>query len=219
MQPAKSMKAFLSVMAMLGWFALIIQFRLMLNSRLAPEGELIIRYFSYFTILTNLMVAICCTTLFLLPATALGTFFSRPTVLTAIAVYILIVGIIYNLVLRFLWNPEGLQRLVDELLHSAIPILFGIYWVVFVEKDQLQWNSVWRWLLYPVVYIIYIFFRGASSGFYPYPFIDVSQLGMEKALINSGIIALAFLLISLIFIGIAKRVKKGKDVPGIRQQP
>jgi hypothetical protein len=114
------------------------------------------------------------------------------------------VSAVYNLILRFLWHPEGLQKIVDELLHSVIPILFLIYWFVFVLKDQLKWNSFWPWLLYPLVYVIYVFIRGSLSGFYPYPFLNVTQIGFAKALINSTSLTMVFVVVSLLFIALGK---------------
>lgn len=206
--PSLSMKIYLAVLAILGWFALVGQFYINITSGVAATSEIVTRYFSYFTITTNLLVAICCTTLLVKPHSRWRDFFSRSTTLTAIAVYILIVGVIYNLILRFLWKPEGLQRVVDELLHSVIPVLFLIYWLVFVVKGELKWKNVLPWLLYPFVYIVFIFIRGAISGFYPYPFIDVSQLGLQKALTNAVGIAIVVLVVSLLLVAIGKFMRK-----------
>ncbi|MEP6713204.1 MAG: Pr6Pr family membrane protein, partial [Ferruginibacter sp.] len=174
--------------------------------------EILIRYFSYFTIDTNIIVAICCSILLVNPTSALGRFFSRPQTQTAICIYILVVGIVYNLILRFLWAPEGLQKAVDELLHSVIPVLFLLYWFLFVPKNSLQWRQVFPWLIYPFAYTVLVLIRGSFSGFYPYPFIDVNQLGLNKALLNAGGLTLVFLVISLLFIAIAKGMSTGKRV-------
>lgn len=128
----------------------------------------------------------------------------RASTATALTVYILIVGAVYNLILRPLWAPEGLQRLVDELLHTVNPLYFLVYWLVFVNKEALQWKHVFRWLLYPLVYCIYILARGSFTGAYPYPFIDAAQLGMSRVLLNCVMLSLVFLVVSLVFIGIAK---------------
>jgi hypothetical protein len=207
-QPSRSMKIYLAVLVIAGWFALIAQFYININSKAASIAEIIIRYFSYFTITTNLIVSVCCSILLLKPNSTRDGFFSRQKTLTAITVYIIIVGIIYNSILRFIWNPQGLQRVVDELLHSVIPLLFLIYWLLFVEKKKLHWQALLPWLTYPVVYIIFILIRGSVSGFYPYPFINVTQLGLQKALINAAGIALVFVTVSLLFITIGNRLTK-----------
>lgn len=202
------MKVYAAIIAILGWFALTAQFYINITSGVAAAPEIIIRYFSYFTLTTNLIVAVCCTALAFNPGSGWGRFFSRHTTLAAITVYIVIVGIIYNVILRFIWNPQGLQMIVDELLHSVIPVLFLLFWLVFGLKNNLKWRDVFRWLLYPLIYIIFILARGAVSGFYPYPFINVHQIGLEKALINAFGITIAFVVTSLIVVAIGKFMNK-----------
>lgn len=187
-----------------GWFALIAQFYLIILNRVTSVGETIIRYFSFFTILTNLLVALCFTFLLLNPKSKPWIFFSRPATLTAITVYIIVVGMVYNIILRFLWAPKGLQLIVDELLHTVIPLLCIIFWWKYVRPKALKWKDAFPWLIYPLVYIFIILILGAGSGFYPYPFIDVNTIGYAKVFINSGILAVCFLGISFLFIAIGR---------------
>ena len=128
--------------------------------------------------------------------------------MTAITVYILVVGMVYNLILRFLWAPKGLQLIVDELLHTVIPLLCVIFWWIYVRSKALKWKDAYPWLIYPLVYIFIILIRGAASGYYPYPFIDVNTIGYTKVFVNSGILAVCFLGISLLFIAIGRISKK-----------
>lgn len=208
-----STKIYLSVITLLGWFALISQFVINMNSQLAATPELIVRYFSYFTILTNLLVAICCTSLLLTPSSKGGQFFSSQKTLTAIAVYILVVGLIYNVILRFIWNPQGLQKVVDELLHSVIPLLFLLLWVFLFKKKSLKWNAFFPWLIYPLIYLVFILIRGAFSGFYPYPFIDATKLGYQKTLLNSLGITILFIVLFIIFIALGNIPGRRSDKP------
>ncbi len=201
-------KTYLGIISVLGWFALITQFYLIILNRVASILETIIRYFSFFTLLTNILVALCATILLLKPLSRWGKFFSNRKTLTALTVYIVIVGFVYNLILRFLWKPEGLQHVVDELLHTLIPILFLLYWIVSVPKSELKWKDVLVWLIYPLIYVLYILLRGAMSGFYPYPFINVIDLGYNNVAINICLIASAFLFLSLLLVAIAKSLTK-----------
>ena len=90
-------------------------------------------------------------------------------------------------------EARGLQKVVDELLHTVIPILCLIFWWNYVRSQKLVWGNAYAWLIYPLLYILCILIRGAASGFYPYPFINVVALGHEKVLINSGLLAAVFL--------------------------
>jgi hypothetical protein len=200
----KSKRFYEIITSLAGWFAIIAQFYLQFNSGKASSLELVVRFFSYFTILTNILVAAACSLQLIAPASSLCRFFSKPGTLTALTVYILIVGAVYNIILRSTWNPEGLQMIVDEILHSLIPAFFVLYWIFFVPKAELKWNNVFPWLIYPFFYAIYIMFRGYFSGFYPYPFVDVGDLGWERALANAGGFTLLFLVTSLFFVSIGK---------------
>lgn len=205
-------KTYLFVLMILGWFALISQFYLILQSGTGTTAEIIIRFFSFFTILTNLIVALCSSILFF-KSTAVNRegFFYKPSTLTAITVYITIVGVVYNAILRFLWQPKGLQYITDELLHTVIPIMFILMWLLFVPKKGLKFTDAFTWLIYPFVYLIYIAIRGQVTREYPYPFINADQLGYGKALINAGALALAIMGLSLFLIAIGKFLSRNKN--------
>ncbi|MEI7472106.1 MAG: Pr6Pr family membrane protein [Ferruginibacter sp.] len=203
---SKINKLITAIIAITAWVAVITQLNLdlQLHKGVLSATETVIRFFSYFTILTNLLVAICCTLIVL----NIHSFFTRNNVLSAVAVYIIIVGLIYNAILRKLWTPTGLQLIVDNLLHLVVPILFLLYWILVVNKTTLKWKNIFPWLLYPLVYLIFILLRGAAADYYPYPFIDVVKLGYAKALQNSGFVTIAFITISLLIIGYGKLVGK-----------
>lgn len=203
------MRIYSAAGALTGWFAVVFQLYLIIQNRVMSIISTIFQYFSYFTILTNILVALAFTFIVVAPDSRRGKFFRQPKVLTAIAVYITVVGLVYNLILRFLWAPSGLQLVVDELLHSVMPVAFVIFWLAFVPKGELQWKDVFPWLLYPLIYLIYILLRGAGTGRYPYPFIDVNTLGYSRVLLHCGGLFLVFFLLSLLFVGIG-RVSAGR---------
>lgn len=193
-------KLLLIILAVCGWFALVTQFYLIHKNSERPFLDITINFFSFFTILTNLLVAVGVTMLLAHTRSKL----TKNESLSAIAVYITIVGAVYNLVLRWLWQPQGLQKLTDELLHTAVPVLFVVFWIAFVPKDQLTWKSALVWLIYPLVYSIYTLIHGAITNWYPYPFIDPNKIGWNSVAINSVYVLIAFFVVSLIFIGIGK---------------
>lgn len=188
------------IISIIAWFALAAQYYLIIENRVEPVAETTIRYFSFFTILTNLLVAIVITKEIFKENSR--SFF------TAVTVYITIVGAVYQVLLRHIWSPTGLQKLVDELLHTIIPLLVIIYWCTWKNKVYLTYRKIFAWAIYPLVYFGYILLRGASSHFYPYPFINVDTLGYTQVLINSFFILLVFVLVSSIYIWIARYVSR-----------
>ncbi len=208
--PVKAPAFLTASMALMGWFALAAQLILVIQNRVVPVTEMVIRYFSYFTILTNLLVAVCVTILFIKPTTSLAGFLVKPSTVTAITVYITIVGIVYNVILRFLWQPEGLQFIADELLHTVIPLLFIVLWLLFVPKTELAYKNVLPWLIYPFLYLVYTLIHGAVSGYYPYPFMDVGVLGYKKVLMNAAVLLILFSGLSLFLVSLGKYLSRKK---------
>ncbi len=201
------MKGFGAVAAALGWTALALQFYL--STHLAinrGNGFLggLITYFSYFTILTNILVALALTAPLVRVRSSLAEFLSRPTVNTGIAASIALVGIAYALLLAHIWDPKGLQLVADVLLHYVMPVLFLVYWWVAVPRGDVRWRHVSRWMLYPVLYFLYAMVRGALSAVYPYPFIDASELGYTRALANAVGILLGFSAVALLLVALGR---------------
>ena len=95
--------------AILGWSAIVLQLYLIIINRVATVPETIVRFFSFYTILTNILVASYFSFLWLKPDSQIGKFFSLENVAAAITLYITVVGLIYNIILRHLWSPQGLQ--------------------------------------------------------------------------------------------------------------
>jgi hypothetical protein len=209
---AKLRKPYLVLMAVLAWCALILQTGLVIKTVVANgQSPLIgvVNTFSYFTVLTNLFVAIVCTASLLRDSS--DTFLTRPSTLSAVAVYIFVVGLTYSLLLRALWNPTGLNAVADISLHDVVPILFTLYWIFFVPKGTLRWSQPLYWLIYPLLYVIYCLVRGAHIGFYPYHFADPILLGYPKALTNTVFLLIGFWLLGLIVVAIDRRAGRSSQ--------
>ncbi|MBL0881839.1 MAG: Pr6Pr family membrane protein [Chitinophagaceae bacterium] len=185
--------------------AVCLQLWVTINNREVSILDTIIQFFSYFTILTNSLVAIYFTSLWFLPRTKLGLFFKKFTTTTAITVYILVVGIIYNVLLRNIWPVSGWGKVADELLHTCIPIYFLIYWLFFTENEKLKWSDALSWLYYPLAYFTYTLIRGEITHTYPYPFINVNKFGYQQTVINCLGIGTIFYGLFLLMIAISKK--------------
>ena len=118
--------------------------------------------------------------------------------------YITIVGAVYQLLLRQLWNPQGAQWVADALLHSIIPVGYVLYWLLFAPRDGLGWKDAVVWLAYPGVYLVYTLARGAVSGLYPYPFVDVNVWGYGGVLARSFGLLLGFLGMGLLVVAVGR---------------
>ncbi|WP_236196444.1 Pr6Pr family membrane protein [Pseudomonas glycinae] len=191
--------------AVLGWAGLGIQLYLIFFARLSVGASLLgglVSFFSYFTVLTNTLVAVVLTCAVTERESAARRWFLQPWVSSGIAVSIAVVGLAYSILLRHLWHPQGWQFVADELLHDVMPLLFLAYWWLCVPKGSLRLKHLPLWLIYPLVYFAYALLRGHLLGAYAYPFIDVALLGYPQVFVNAGGILLGFVLMALLVIGI-----------------
>jgi hypothetical protein len=198
---------YVGLAAIVVWFGLGLQFYIstqLYMSQGRTFAGAIIQIISYFTVLTNILVASAFSCILLNPNSKPGNFFLRTSTLTAIAVYITIVGCIYNLILSNQWNPQGLFKLADTLLHTISPILFIIFWLVFVSKEKLRWILAIKWLWFPFCYLVYSIIRGQVLGVYPYFFMDIGVLGYKQTIINCLFVLLAFVSFSGLFLFISR---------------
>ena len=210
----KAADATAATIAAAGWTGLALQFYLSTTSgRDATFFLNAFRYFSYFTILTNLFVALIVTAP-LLPE-RVGRWLRGPQVKAAGATYIAMVALVYWLLLRSHWNPQGPQAVADALLHAVVPGLYVFYWLAFVEKGSLRWRSAQAWLVYPLIYFAFVLARGAVVGAYPYPFVDVNQLGYLQVTTNAAGFLTAFAVLGSTVVATdraaARIAERGRD--------
>lgn len=204
----KLTRAGMAAIALLAWFGLGLQFVLMVGYGRADGRTLfltLLQFLSFFTLLSNLLVAIVLTVSLCIPQTTLGRIVDRAPVYAATAVYIGIVGIGYSLLLRHIWDPQGWQKVVDILLHDAVPLLYVLWWVFLSAKTRLRWSNVFIWLIWPLVYLISVLMRGALTGIYPYPFIDAGVIGYGRVLISAVGFSVAFALLGTIAVAFTRR--------------
>jgi hypothetical protein len=193
------------IIAAAAWYALALQFSVLMSTSMDRVATFF-RFFGHYTILTNTLVALVLT----VPTLPLaGTErFARPSVRTAAAAYIAIVLVVYVMVLREPWSVSGAQALTDLILHKTVPILYIAYWLLFEPHGRVGWRAVWSWLEYPAAYLAYGFVTGALTGFYLYPFLDVTTAGFVRVVVGSTVLLLAFVMMSTVIIAVDKALAR-----------
>ena len=185
------MRAYRLIAGLVGLFALVLQYGLILQAVPGRPAFATVNFFSYFTILSNVLVMLALLLPALAPSNAVARFFLRPGARTAIALYIAVTGLIYATVLQFLWAPQGWAFVADALLHYVMPLLYLLDWLLFAPRRSARRANLPIWLLFPAGYAVWSLARGAVAGWYPYPFLDVATLGYGAVLLNAaGLVAL-----------------------------
>ena len=156
----------------------------------------IIRFLSYFTIQSNLLVAVTGLWLAVEPS---GRHRLWQVLRLNALVGITVTGIIYVTLLRPLVHLSGVPKLTDIAFHYVAPIAAVVLWLACgprrrVSDGVLGWSLVW-----PALYVGYTLAHGAASHWYPYPFVDVTAIGYATALRNGAGIALLLLGLGVLF--------------------
>ncbi|HET6331085.1 MAG TPA: Pr6Pr family membrane protein [Holophagaceae bacterium] len=146
-------------------------------------------FLSYFTILANLLVAVA----FLAPLPFLRGARARG----GVTLYAVQVGLVYEVLLRRVWHPQGAEFLASLILHDAVPLAMLAYWLLLREKGALRWSQPVAWLCVPIAYLAYVFARGRFTGWWLYPFMDASRLGYPHVLLNASALLGLFLILGV----------------------
>ncbi len=190
------------VFAVVGWSAIGLQYGLAMTAATrSPLGSTVV-FFSYFTILTNVLVALAMTAPAIAPNSRLGRWTTTEGVRAAITMYATVVGVIYHLFLHATWNPQGLAFFANVALHYVMPAAMLLDWLLFVPKGRLRWIDPLKWLAFPLVFGVWTVIHGALIGWYPYWFIDIGVLGWGPAMINFAGLLVFFLIVGLIVVTI-----------------
>lgn len=168
--------------------------------------------FKFFTLQSNLLVLIFA------GLTILGGKKSTNNVmqfsLGPITSYIVLTGVVYLVILEPIYELYGMERVASVLLHYVTPPLMLLYWI-FNEKRRYTFAEFPKWLVYPVLFMVWGIARAVFAEDYLYPFFDTGQYGYFIAFYLL-LVALGFSSMVMIFIFVNNfymtpyTLKKGK---------
>ncbi|MGF6712396.1 hypothetical protein QFZ41_003360 [Luteibacter sp. W1I16] len=207
---------FAIVVAAVAWPALVLQYWLTMWAGF--DSLEVLRFFSFFTILSNVLVGLVAA------STAIGggwgplAFWRRPRARGLAAVSITVTCLVYATVLQSTWEPHGPQLVADRALHYVVPALYLVWWIALLPHGTLVWRDALRWLWFPLVFALWTFARGAIVHEYPYPFLDVDRLGYATALVNTTLVGVVFLILGTAFVAL-DRTLAGSRLSGSGRVP
>ena len=160
----------------------------------ADQGLLgrVFDYFTYFTLWSNILVAIVMLMLFARPDR--DSFWFRVLRLDSVLM-IVVTGIIYNVVLAATAKNQGLEVWTNFFLHILTPLWTFVVWLIAGPRGWISWRIIAASLILPIIWLVFALVRGAFIGAYPYGFLDVATYGYGTVLTNvAGIVAFAIVL-------------------------
>lgn len=191
-------KAAPRLLAILAWFGVLLQLWLSVRLGYARGTRAIgglIAYFGYFTILTNIFLALVCTAGSLCTRPPDRPLLYRLPAVGCATAAIVVVGIGYHALLREVWAPQGAEWIANLVLHYLTPVGALLHWWVYSLSERPNWWTPLSWCWYPLAYFAYVMTRGEILFSYPYPFIDALALGYARAFINAGGLLIGFIAV------------------------
>jgi len=201
MTPERARRVHL-VVAVVAWFAIVFQLVLvLLGSDVLLEddppgmGERIYRFFAYFTIDSNLLVAISSTVLARDPAANQQWW---RVVRLAGLVGITVTGLVHFFLLRPLLLLDGADWVADKLLHMLVPALAVAAWAWAGPRPRVGGREVAYALGFPIIWTVWTLVFAEIDGWVPYPFMDADEKGWGSVIVVClGITALFAALFAL----------------------
>ncbi|WP_072802012.1 Pr6Pr family membrane protein [Rhodococcoides yunnanense] len=155
-------------------------------------GFSVVNYFSYFTVLSNVLAIV------VLLVGGLADPQSRPWQLFrgAVTLYMVITGIIYAVLLANI-DVGVADAWTNNVVHRIMPVVILLDWILAPSRRRITEAQSLIWLVFPLVYGIYSLVRGPIVDWYPYPFLDPRGQGYVALFIGLVVLTVAFVLMAL----------------------
>jgi hypothetical protein len=156
-------------------------------------------FLSYFTVLSNVLVAVVMALLWRDPQRN-GALF-RVLRMDAL-IMITVTGLIYWGVLAGSVELQGLEYVANTIEHTLVPIATVLVFLIFGPRGQFRVSTVFVALILPIAWALATLARGAVITAYPYGFVDVAGYGYGSVLQNIVGVAVFGIILGFVFLGI-----------------
>lgn len=162
-----------------------------------PIGTRLVRLFSFFTIQSNLFVL----------GTSIALFLDirRDGRLWRVLRFDALLGIVITgLVFETILAPlafsymRGWAVVATIGFHYIAPWATLIGWLIFGPRPRAGWTTAAWAFVWPLLWLVYTFVHGAITGWYPYPFLDVTTIGFADSVRNSAIVLAIGVVIAVV---------------------
>lgn len=173
------------------------------GTSIAAMPTRLVRFFTYFTIQSNLLALTMATSLLLSPYRDGGLW---RALRVASVVGMTVTFVVYLVALAPILDLSGIPWWTDVGFHIVAPTLTVVGWLLFGPWPRFDLATVAWFVLWPVCWLVYVLLLGAASGWYPYPFLDADARGYPHALLNCLLVAVLLLGVAGLCLAIDRRL-------------
>ncbi len=158
--------------------------------------------FKYFTVQSNLVVLIYFS---LLLFTNLKNNKGFNKLFGGVVIYITITFLVFLLFLEPIYSPKGFALSGSILNHYITPLLVLGFLYKFKEDYTFNFSNTKIWIIYPIIYLMYLFIHGVKTHDYIYPFFEVSEVGVVRIMASVLGMIMLFVLMSFSLVKIVSK--------------
>ena len=199
---------FKALIALCAWLGLLIQCG-------AFAGRLRLDDLRYYTLISNLLCAVYFSAAAV--CTLRGNDRIFPAFKGALIMGITVTGIVFHVLLSGRFRMGGTFSLSNFLLHTAVPVLSVLDWLLFDEKGRYTRVSPLKWVLLPDIYfvliVIYAYTVGrpfSDGSRFPYFFIDLDLLSVGQVAVYVVALHVFFIALGYVFFGLDRLLARKK---------
>ncbi|MFC1413945.1 Pr6Pr family membrane protein [Streptacidiphilus sp. N1-12] len=152
----------------------------------------LVSFFSFFTVLSN------CALVLVFGYGGAAALLDRPTcpdlLRGAVTLYMAVTGLVYAVALSDV--DTAMLAWTNTVLHQLLPLVALGDWLLLRTARRLRWSETARWLVFPLLYLVYTLLRGPHAHWYPYPFLDPRTHGYGHVAAASALVTVAFVAIA-----------------------
>ena len=111
-------------------------------------------------------------------------------------------------------DPKANWRVASICFHVILPVMYVLDWALFYEHKKVRWFYPLASVVFPVLYVVFVYIRAAILGFnpdvpyiYPYFFLNLETQGVAGVAKWVVILFSGFIVLGFIFYGIDKLIK------------
>jgi hypothetical protein len=178
-------------------------------------GTVVANFLSFFTIQSNVAAAITLALGAILFWTRRGRTDVEPRwfaiLLACVTTYMVITGVVYNLLLRGIPLPQG-QTVPwsNEVLHVVVPIILLLDLLLAPRRRPLPWSTVGVVVIFPIAWVVYTLVRGPmvtspATGdpyWYPYPFLNPNNPALQPPGYAGVAVYVAGIAVAIVVVGV-----------------
>lgn len=148
-------------------------------------------FFSFYTNWTNILLVLIYIDLF----RGFSGMSSAVTGVTGLS-SIIMVMIVYHFLLSATHHPVGIDKITNYIMHYVTPVLFTLFWITSKHFGALNWRDLYKFILFPMAFLIFTYVKAAITGEYPYDFLNYSLNGFSGVAPIIGAIVVLILFLS-----------------------